>query len=318
MNKILKYSYFIAGFVLFAGMNACVKDRNDLATDFSNLQSLVEIRDNISGLGNDAGLANFSRASLSFSHDDETDTAYFYVNIASVNTLSTELTVTIGVDADALAAYNADATHTVKFDAMPDSIFSIPQTEFTIPAGERVALVMVIFHPSKFDQSKSYMLPVSITDADGINISGNYGTIYYHSIGNPNAGIYDYDPANPPIRYSYTGQIIYSYPGPYPGGYTTVDLRPYYPKTASPVDPTTISIPYANGFVDMLITQDPSTGDITNITLADLSTVSNFLVYYSSFDAVTKTFHIISHYNNVADPPGSGNDRIIDETFTKQ
>jgi hypothetical protein len=191
MNKILKYSYFIVGFVLFAGMNACVKDRNDLATDFSNLQPLLEIRDNISGVGNDAGLANFSRATLSFADDTiDTHIQSFYVNLASVNALNKDVSVTVGADQAALDAYNADAIHLTKFDMMPDSIYTIQNSQVTIAAGERVALISVQFTPSKIDPSKSYMLPISITDAGGINISGNYGTIYYHVIGNALAGNY--------------------------------------------------------------------------------------------------------------------------------
>jgi hypothetical protein len=191
MNKILKYSYFIAGFVLFAGMNACVKDRNDLATDFSNLQPLLEIRDNISGIGNDAGLANFSRASLNFANDTtDTHIQSFYVNLASVNVLSKDISVTVGVDQAALDAYNADASHTTKYEMMPDSIFTLLNTTVTIAAGERVALVSIQLTPGKIDPSQSYMLPISITAADGITISGNYGTIYYHVIGNPLAGNY--------------------------------------------------------------------------------------------------------------------------------
>jgi hypothetical protein len=191
MNKILKYSYFFAGFVLFAGMNACVKDRNDLATDFTNLQPLLEIRDNISGIGNDAGLANFSRATLDFSGDTtDTHIQSFYVNLASVNVLNNDVSVTVGVDQAALDAYNADVSHTTKFEMMPDSIYTILNTTVTIAAGERVALVSVQLTPGKIDPSRSYMLPISITDAGDITISGNYGTIYYHIIGNPLAGNY--------------------------------------------------------------------------------------------------------------------------------
>jgi hypothetical protein len=321
MKYLIKCSYLIASISLLFSLESCVKNRNDLATDFGSIQPIVEIRDNISGLGNDAGLSNFGKASLSFPATDDADTASFYVNLASVNVMGKDINVTVAVDQAAIDAYNSDPANTVDFVPMPDSLFSIPQTQVTIPAGLRVALVQVIFHPSKFDASKSYMLPISITDASGLAISGNFGTIYYHSIGNPSAGVYDYVEASPPIRYSYVGVVTYQYPGPYPEpGGGTVDLRPYYPKIASPTDPTTISISYANGFANMLITQDPTTHAITNITLDDagLASVSNFFVYFSSYDDATKTFHIISHYNNVNTPPNSGNDRIIDETFTKQ
>ncbi len=191
MKYILKYLYLIScvSFVLLLG--SCVKNRNDLATDFSNLQPLLEIRDNISGVGNDAGLANFGKASLNFGSDTTgTHTQSFYVNLASVYPLDHDITVTLAVDQAALDAYNADPNNAVKYELMPDSLYSFAQSEATIKAGERVSLVSVDIYYTKIDPSRSYMLPISIKDAGGINISGNFGTIYYHVIGNPLAGSY--------------------------------------------------------------------------------------------------------------------------------
>lgn len=214
MKYILKFSYLITC-VSLLGLGSCVKDRNDLATDFSNLQPLVEIRDNISGIGNDAGLSNFGKATLNFG-DDTTDLHIqsFYVNLASVYPLNHDLKVTVGVDQSALDAYNADPNNGTKFEMMPDSIYTLLQTQVTIPAGERVALVSVQFTPSKIDPSKSYMLPISVTDAEGTNISGNFGTIYYHLIGNPIAGSYSWDfyrwsvpdTSGAPDGFSFTGE----------------------------------------------------------------------------------------------------------------
>jgi hypothetical protein len=188
MKQILKYSYFFAAVSMFFTLGACVKNRNDSATDFTQIKPIVEIRDNISGVGNDAGLAYFGKATLNFSGDP--DTVSFYVNMASVNALDKDVTVTLGVDAAALAAYNADPNNSVKYDQFPDSVYSFAEKQVTIKAGERVALVSLQFFPSKIDPSKNYMLPISITDASGVDISGNFGTIYYHVIGNVLAGSY--------------------------------------------------------------------------------------------------------------------------------
>ena len=41
---------------------------------------------------------------------------------------------------------------------------------------------------------KNYMLPISITTAPaGSTISTNFKTIYYHLIGNPIAGLYNWE-----------------------------------------------------------------------------------------------------------------------------
>ncbi len=196
MNLTKKYLSLIIGGFLLLTFSSCIKDRNTGAPDFSNLQPLVEIRDNISGVGNDAGLAFFAKATLNFPATDEADTVSFYVNIASVNTLSHDLTVTVGVDPNTITTYNGDPTHTVHFEPFQDSSFSLLQTQVTIPAGQRVALVSVVIYPSKIDHTNpttSYMLPISILDAQGVSISGNFGTIYYHTIGNPLAGDYNWD-----------------------------------------------------------------------------------------------------------------------------
>ena len=253
----VKLSSLIAGIFLLT-MSACVKDRNEQGTDFSNLQPLVEIRDNISGVGNDAGLANFGKASLNFTADP--DTVSFYVNLASVNVLNHDVTVTVDVSQDALDAYNADPAHTIKYDLMPDSVYSFIKKDVVIKAGERVDNVSIELYPSKIDPSKSYMLPVSITDAGGINISGNFGTIYYHLIGNPLAGNYyqsfyrynDIDTTLPPNSTVFEDQLV----------------------TVSPESPTTLFLPesylqtFTGGGISLSFTN-------TNGVLSDFATSFN-------------------------------------------
>src|SRR5438874_2613745 len=107
MKYLLKCSYLITCISLLFTLGSCVKNRNDLATDFSTIQPLVEIRDNVSGVGNDAGLANFGKAALNFTSDP--DTISFYVNLASVNTMNQDIAVTVAIDPAALTAYNAAA-----------------------------------------------------------------------------------------------------------------------------------------------------------------------------------------------------------------
>ena len=120
MKYLIKYSYLITCISLLFTLGSCVKDRNDLATDFSTIQPIVELRNNISGVGNDAGLANFGKAALIFAADPHVQP--FYVNLASVNVRNQELKVTVGVDQAALDAYNADPANTIKYEMMPDSL----------------------------------------------------------------------------------------------------------------------------------------------------------------------------------------------------
>lgn len=309
MKYILKFSYLITCISLLVGLGSCVKDRNDLATDFSNLQPLVEIRDNISGIGNDAGLANFGKASLNFSGDPHTQS--FYVNLASVYPMNKDLTLTLGVDQAALDAYNADPANTVKYELFPDSLYSFTQTSVTIKAGERVALVSVEFFPTNIDPSKSYMLPISITDAEGVNISGNFGTIYYHVIGNPLAGIWVDQAGSNRTLFATTiadGTIV-----------GIADLEGLA-KVMSPDDATHARIDFADlgtsGW-QYVITYDQATGSFAvdaNETMAASITAGSFkLLEPPTYDPATETIHIKSQYTNSV-----GSERLIEETLVLQ
>ena len=55
-------------------------------------------------------------------------------------------------------------------------------------------MIPLIVFPSKVDPSLNLLLPISIkTVPDGSTISTDFGTIYYHFIGNPLAGAYIWD-----------------------------------------------------------------------------------------------------------------------------
>jgi len=74
-----------------------------------------------------------------------------------------------------------NSSNPVQYDTFPDSLYSFPITSVTIPAGKHLDTLQVYFYPSKIDTTKNYMLPISIEDAQGQTISGNFGTIYFHT-----------------------------------------------------------------------------------------------------------------------------------------
>ena len=323
MNKLLSILKIVTVGFLFS---SCVKNA-DHFTDFSTAQPVLEMKTALkiangsADYTNIAGLPNFGSAALSgISSYFPNDTISFYVNLASDYPLDHDLTIKVGINVDALTAYNSDTiNNTVQYEVMPDSDYVWTDQTVTIPAGQRTVLVSGLsFNYDKIDGSKNYMLPIGVIDGNGVNVSANMGTIYFHAIGNPLAGAYTYSTTDPPFRYAYSGTIIYNYPGPIPVGYTALDLTQYYPKIASPDDATTIEIPCANGFANYVISFDPDTYEITDVSLNPSNTTSNFLVYYANYDVASKTFHLVIHYNNVADPAGSGDDRIVDETLIKQ
>ena len=324
MKKSLNLKSLVAVMLLSTMLffTSCVKNRNDGAVDFSQLSPIMQILE--------GGLTNFSASALLFPSSDLSDTASFHLNYAATTTAPTDIVVTLAYDAAALAAYNA-ANPTSPYEKFPDSIFSFTQTKVTIKAGQTYSdLVKLTVYPSKIDPTKSYMFPISITDAQGVKISGNFGTIYYHVIGNPLAGKYDLIGK----RYNYSGTVVYA--GPVgtnanipPTFVSTTNLTALSPKNALPVDSKTITMSFSNlgfgsGFeYGYLVTGNATFSAITlnynTAFLTNNSSIDRFIVagsYVPPSPTQKPAFHFITHYNNAA--TGGGNDRIIDEDFKHQ
>lgn len=166
--KSLTFSLLI---LIMFSLSACLKDNP--AVDFSSVGTIIEILP-----VNGGGLENFATAELSFS--STIDTAIIVLNIASPKPLNKTLTITMGVNDTLRTAYNS--ANQDQYDALPDSAFSFPVKTGTIAAGQRLDTLRVYFFQSKINTTKNYMLPISIKDAQGETISGNFGSIYFHTI----------------------------------------------------------------------------------------------------------------------------------------
>ena len=320
MKKIItKYASPIALLLVVAAFSSCVKERNAGATDFSLATAVVQIPEG----GLDA--TNFGGAALLFSPSDIVDTAYFRINYADKTVATSDIVVTLGYSDAALAAYNA-ANPTGPYVKMPDSTCSFTTTKVTIKAGQSYSdPIPFVVRPYKFDPSKSFMFPISITDASGKAISGNYGTIYFHVIGNPLAGTY----VVTGIRYNYNGGpagasgTFDGNPAHIPTNYTGTTAIPT-PKQASPVDANTVTIDFANLGVSgyqYLLTQKNNFAsinvDFNAAMYAGDSNINWWLYSYTSPIGQKAKFRILVQYVNNA-VPASGNDRILDESFVQQ
>jgi hypothetical protein len=194
MKKIF---FIISAFSVAVFSSGCLKDKPN--TDFSGLQPIIEISNASNNPVTNApssGLAYFGSATLFLAGADDPDTISFTVNMASAYPLKKDVSYTLEVDADALASLNADSTINsarIDYAPFPTDEYEISKTSGVIKAGTRLDTIYVIFHPNKIDFTKSYALPISIKTADGVTISANTGTIYFHQIGNPIAGSYTWD-----------------------------------------------------------------------------------------------------------------------------
>ena len=303
------------------GLNACVKDRNSGATDFNNLAPTVSIVE--------GGLAKFSSQSLLFPAADVSDTISFRVNYAATTVAPRDITVTLAYDAAAIAAFNASDPSNPNYQKFPDSIYAAFATKVVIKKGQSYSdPVKLVVFPNKIDPSINYMLPISIVDAEGLIIASNFKTLYYHFIGNPLAGPYNVIGT----RYNYNNGAP-SYSGPtnattpnIPTSYTgTTNLNGV--KVASPIDSKTVTMSFSNlgfgsGFeFGYLITGSANFATITvdyNTAFKNGNTLKgSYLMSYTPPSPTQKAaFRVVTHYNNNA--TGTGNDRIIDESFVHQ
>ncbi len=187
-SSIIKTVLF---FTLALGMVSCKKTAANIDPDSltGTTIDMEYIQDGQTTIN--SGRQFFGSTALTYPATDVADTATYQVNIAGPNTLSQDLTVTVGQDLNALNDnYSSDS---IKYVAMPDSIYHLISTTATIKAGSRVALFKVIFHPSKIDITQNFMLALTATNTQGITTSANFGHIYFHTIGNPIAGVYSWD-----------------------------------------------------------------------------------------------------------------------------
>ena len=233
-------------------MTGCLKDSPNV--DFSKSGVIAELS-HASITPNGApssGLDYFNAATLPVFSSLDPDTITFDVNIASQYPPTTDVPVTIAIDDAKRTAYNA--TSSVPFDAQPDSTFSLPATTGVVKAGKNIAQFIVIYYPAKIDPTKSYMLPITLTAASGLTISGNLATIYFHIIGNLIAGSYSQEW----IRYNTASQT------PPPAFDQDVS-----PGVFVPVSPTEISVTSGTGvtyYLSFTNNNPPGGGDLSLLT----------------------------------------------------
>jgi Domain of unknown function (DUF1735) len=274
----------ILSICIVALLTGCLKDSPNV--DFSQIKPTVMMIN--------SGLGYFSSAALNFTSD--TITVPIQVNLASVDRMSKDITVQLAIDDQALSDYNA--TSGIQYEKMADSSFSFPTTSGTIAAGQRLLIINVTFYKHTFDPSKSYMLPISITSADGVDLSSNFNTMYFHVIGNPIAGSY----SELWTRWNAsdtTGEPAYDH----------VDVGPV---VFSPVDATTISVVSEgtgetniisftndNGTLsNFAVAFDPAQFDPANSAYLGVTLTSGPFLLYA--DPVLNIYHVYWTYNNSA------------------
>lgn len=219
--KFLKVNLLVAS-ILMLGATSCVKKYAATYWDASTASDFVIL------MG--SGLSNFKASNL-LVNTASPDTLSLTVTaqLASPNSNSGPVTVTLGLDSSAITAYNS--ANGTNFQPFPASAYKFVSTTVTIPGGlGHYASTTVWVFQNQLDPSVSYILPVAIKNGGGKNLSGNQNVIYYNVIGNPLAGNYlqDFyrwngtsDTTTPPNSTVFTGQ----------------------PAVVAPIDPLTVVLP---------------------------------------------------------------------------
>ena len=267
-----------------------------------------------------SGFANF--ASTAFNRGSDTIRLNVIVELASSANPSASTTVNIKFDPAAIAIYNT-ASPLPGYIPFPAANFKLLSTTLTIPAGQHYAQTTLEVYTKGLDPALSYMAPISIVDASGKNLSGNLNTAYFHTIGNPLAGIYQWlgqrwnsstglDTTKPPAR-------------------TPRDQS----QAISPLGPTTLFFPVT--YLDqnsvnagIQLTFDNNAGVLSNFQASLYDPTNNIgavgfsvltapilvgfkIVGDGSTRYVGSTFRFYSVYDN-----GGGGQRAVIDNFVKQ
>jgi hypothetical protein len=295
-NKMQVKTYLILLLAVFA-LSSCLKN-GKYATDFSTVGASVDLP---------LAAANSNNA-VPFSFGTGNTTFPVIANMASPAVLGTATTLTLALDSAYLTAYNAN--NGTSYVLLPDSTYTTSGWSLTIPAGKREDTMLVTFNLNKIDLSQPYVLPVTISSAS-LPIEQWDHLLIAITVTNQYAGNYN----GTGTRYNYTGTVTYTYPGAIPAATSTSDLTGVYVGTT--LSASSISLPYANlgpnGY-DYVVTMNPDqsiASVVPNATMA--AGITGFVVYADTYDATTGTYHFVTGYVN-----GSGNQRIVDETFVAQ
>ena len=159
--------------LLLASLNSCVKNRNDLATDFTKITPVVELLagEPITG-GNPI---RFKVLGLDIKPDPTT--LNVYVNYAAPGLAPNDIDVTVALDPEGLAAYNT--AHGTEYAIPAADAYSLPVTKVTIKKGTRFAIVPVVVNTTKVDLSLQNAVPIKIVDASGVTITANNSALIY-------------------------------------------------------------------------------------------------------------------------------------------
>jgi hypothetical protein len=151
-------------------LSSCLKD-SKYYVNFAASKPLVELPGS-----SDVGPLGGPFQTFAFSISTTPSVLDVAVNLAAPKPLGSPLTVKLSVNADTLTKYNA--ANSTNYTLLPAADYS-STLSVTIPAGQNLVSLVVNINTSLIDPSQQYVLPLTITDGGGQQIS-NLNTILYN------------------------------------------------------------------------------------------------------------------------------------------
>jgi hypothetical protein len=162
-HKILSIALLITA----TAFTSCTKQ--DSVFDSDDQGGILELAD----LPSRAGSTVYSITSKSLDAAAEISLP-ITVNYTGAAGAPQDITVTMGINASALTAYNT--AQSTAYVALPTTLYTVSSTTITIPKGTKTGTFELKIKTGSFDFTKSYALGVSIVSATAGTVSGNYGT----------------------------------------------------------------------------------------------------------------------------------------------
>ena len=258
MKKTFYIKTALLSLTTMAFLSSCLKD-NSHYVDFAASKPLVELP-----VATGVGAAGGEFQAVAFSIVSTPTPLDLLVNVAAPKPLTTSLTVKLSVDAAALTAYNT--ANNTSYVLLPPADYS-STLSVTIPANQNSANLVININTSAIDPTQTYVLPLTITDGGGQQIS-NYKTVLYNvQVKNKYDGVY-----------KVTGTMVDATSPTLTGSYpNTVSLITQGASTVAYADSTGANASYKHiinsagtpssyGVFSPVFTFDPTTNKITAVT----------------------------------------------------
>lgn len=118
-----------------------------------------------------------------YPYADERSTT-FGVNYGGLSLSNADILVHLSIDQEALDSINNIRVNGGQdpYVLFPEDTYTLDKTALTIPKGEQSSdIALLTYFPNAFDGDKSYVLPISISDASGFPINNTSKTVFFEA-----------------------------------------------------------------------------------------------------------------------------------------